>query len=109
VILKATSIRIARSEVASYLRSSPPRPAAPEQLEFDFIASGKAATERDRSVEPLLTVAEACVLFNLKPHVLRRAIKAGSIPSYRIGNGRVRVRASDIERAIDASRQGGVN
>jgi excisionase family DNA binding protein len=57
--------------------------------------------------EPLLTIAEACGLFNLKPHVLRRAIKARSIPSYRIGNGRIRLRASDIEAAIAASRNGG--
>lgn len=57
--------------------------------------------------EPLLTIAEACALFNLKPHVLRKAIKAGSIPSYRIGNGRIRLRASDISAAIEASRSGG--
>ena len=57
--------------------------------------------------EPLLTIAEACGLFNLKSHVLRRAIKARSIPSYRLGNGRIRLRASDISAAIEASRSGG--
>jgi excisionase family DNA binding protein len=59
------------------------------------------------SPEPLLTIAEACVVFNLKPHVLRRAIKSGLLLSYRIGNGRIRVRASDITAAINASRSGG--
>jgi hypothetical protein len=27
--------------------------------------------------EPLLTIAEACGVFNRKPHAFRRAIKAG--------------------------------
>ena len=76
---------------------------APEQLELDF---GQLSRSRANH-EPLLTIAEACGLFNLKPHVLRRAIKARSIPSYRIGNGRIRLRASDIEAAIAASRNGG--
>jgi excisionase family DNA binding protein len=89
--------------MASYVRSSLPRPAAPEQLAFDFDPPSQPSAKP----EPLLTVAQACALFNLKPHVLRRAIKAGSIPSYRIGNGRVRLRGSDIERAIEASRTGG--
>jgi excisionase family DNA binding protein len=75
---------------------------APEQLEFDFGLSRSRASH-----EPLLTIAEACGIFNLKPHVLRRAIKARSIPSYRIGNGRIRLRASDINVAIEASRNGG--
>ena len=75
-----------------------------EQLEFDF---GEPPQSSAVSHEPLLTIAEACRLFNLKPHVLRRAIKAGSIPSYRLGNGRIRLRASDITVAIEASRSGG--
>jgi len=56
--------------------------------------------------EPLLTVAEACVVFNLKPHVLRRAIKIGAIPSYSLANRRIRLRASDIDAAIQASTRG---
>ena len=73
------------------------------QLEFDF----NQPSQVHAKPEPLLTIAEACRVFNLKPHVLRRAIKSGSIPSYRIGNGRIRVRASDISAAIEASRSGG--
>jgi excisionase family DNA binding protein len=73
-----------------------------EQLEFDF-----HPLPQSQAPEPLLTIAEACRLFNLKPHVLRRAIKGRSIPSYRLGNGRIRLRASDISAAIEASRSGG--
>jgi excisionase family DNA binding protein len=54
-----------------------------------------------------MTLREAAAAFNVGLHVLRRAIRAGSLPSYRIGNGRIRVRASDIERVIEASRTGG--
>jgi excisionase family DNA binding protein len=75
-----------------------------EQLEFDF---GKPPQPSPLSHEALLTIVEACRLFNLKAHVLRRAINVGSIPSYRLGNGRIRLRASDISRAIEASRSGG--
>jgi excisionase family DNA binding protein len=73
------------------------------QLEFDF----NQPSQPHAKPEPLLTIAEACGLFNLKPHVLRRAIKARSIPNYRLGNGRIRLRASDIIAAIEASRSGG--
>ena len=74
-----------------------------EQLDLDLGPMPRSPEPH----EPLLTIAEACALFNLKPHVLRRAIKSGSIPSYRIGNGRIRVRATDISAAIEASRSGG--
>jgi excisionase family DNA binding protein len=83
--------------------SAPKQNPAAEQLEFDF----NQPSQPHAKPEPLLTIAEACHLFNLKPHVLRRAIKAGSIPSYRLGNGRIRLRASDINAAIVASRSGG--
>jgi excisionase family DNA binding protein len=82
---------------------STPAKFAPEQIEFDF----DQLSQPSATPEPLLTIAEACRVFNLKPHVLRRAIKSGSIPSYRLGNGRIRLRASDINAAIEASRSGG--
>lgn len=84
-------------------RNTLPQAVAPQQLEFDF----NQPSRPDARPEPLLTIAEACCLFNLKPHVLRKAIKAGTIPSYRIGNGRIRLRASDINAAIEASCSGG--
>jgi excisionase family DNA binding protein len=74
-----------------------------EQLQFDF----NQQSQTHAKPEPLLTIPEACGIFNLKSHVLRRAIKARSIPSYRLGNGRIRLRASDINAAIEASRSGG--
>jgi excisionase family DNA binding protein len=76
------------------------------QLEFSFGAP--PAPCRASPYEPLLSITEACAAFNVKQHVVRRAIKIGAIPAYRFGNGRLRVRASDIERAIEASRTGGV-
>ena len=57
--------------------------------------------------EPLLTITEACGVFNRKPHAFRRAIKDGTLPSYRLGNGRILLRASDISAVIEASRSGG--
>jgi excisionase family DNA binding protein len=81
-----------------------PRIDANTQLEFDF--ETKPPPPRAPSYEFLLTIAEACAAFNLRPHVLRRAIKRGAIPAYRLGNGRIRVRASDIESAIQASIRG---
>jgi excisionase family DNA binding protein len=89
--------------MSSVSNSRLPRSVAPVQREFDFDPPRQPL----RGHEPLLTIAEACVLFNLKLHVLRRAIKAGSIPTYRLGNGRIRLRASDIIAAIEASRRGG--
>jgi excisionase family DNA binding protein len=87
----------------SVSNSQLPRRVAPKQLELDFNPPAQPRAHH----EPLLTIAEACAVFNLKPHVLRRAIKARSIPGYRLGNGRIRLRASDITAAIDASRAGG--
>jgi excisionase family DNA binding protein len=58
-------------------------------------------------IEPLITIPEACATFNLRPHVLRRAIKAGAIPSYRLVSRRILLRASDINAAIEASKTGG--
>jgi excisionase family DNA binding protein len=75
----------------------------PKQLEFEFAQLPQSRANH----EPLITIVEACRVFNLKPHVLRRAIKSRSIPSYRLGNGRIRLRASDIDVAIEASRNGG--
>jgi excisionase family DNA binding protein len=89
--------------MSSVSNSQLPGSVAPAQREFNFDLPPQPLPGH----EPLLTIAEACGLFNLKPHVLRRAIKARSIPSYRLGNGRIRLRASDISAAIEASRSGG--
>ena len=89
--------------MSSPLKNSLLRSPAPQQLEFDF----DLPPQTPPHPEPLLTLRQAAGAFNVGVHALRRAIKAGSIPSYRIGNARVRVRSSDIARAIEASRRGG--
>ena len=52
------------------------RSSAPEQLEFDFCQSSRLRADH----EPLLTITEACGVFNRKPHALRRAIVAAINP-----------------------------
>ena len=88
--------------MSSALKSQLLRSVAPAQFELNFDRPSQPLPGH----EPLLTIAEACSLFNLRPHIIRRAIKARSIPSYRFGNGRIRLRASDIDAAIEASRGG---
>jgi excisionase family DNA binding protein len=88
----------------SLMPSLPPVDAS-SQLELNFEA--QPASCRASSYEALLTIAEASATFNVPRHALRRSIKSGAIPAYRFGNGRLRLRASDIERAIEASRTGG--
>lgn len=89
--------------MSSPLRNTLLELGASEQLEFDFDLPPQTPPHH----EPLLTLRQAAAAFNVGVHALRRAIKAGSIPSYRIGNARVRLRSSDIARAIEASRTGG--
>src|ERR1700733_840413 len=74
---------------------TPSKTLLPEQLAFDFDLPSQPSAKP----EPLLTVAEACALFNLKPHVLRRAIKRGAIPRYSIG-----IPASACVRATSSAR-----
>lgn len=74
-----------------------------EQIEFDF----NQPSQVHAKAEPLLTITEACGVFNRKPHAFRQAIRDGTLPSYRLGNGRILLRASDISAAIEASRSGG--
>ncbi len=88
-----------------FLKDSLLQSAPPQQLEFDF---GQPPTQTPPHHEPLMTLREAAAAFNGGLHVLRRAIKSKSIPVYRLGNGRIRLRASDITATIDASRQGSV-
>lgn len=57
--------------------------------------------------EPLLTLKAAGAARNIPIFKLRRAAKQGAFPVYRIGNGRALVRLSEIDLAIEASRDGG--
>ena len=78
-----------------------PQVDAGTQLEFSFEA--QPAPRRASPYEPLLSIREVCAAFNVKQHVVRRAIKIGAIPAYRFGNGRIRLRGSDVDAAIRAS------
>ena len=60
----------------------------PEQLEFDFNPPSRSSAKPER----LLTIAEACTLFNLPLHALRRAVRLGACPS----NAKVELRAQHI-------------
>lgn len=57
--------------------------------------------------EPLLTIQAAAEALSLHAWKLRRAIKAGLIPSYRLLNSRRLVRLSEVVAVIEASREGG--
>lgn len=59
------------------------------------------------SVERLLTLSEASDILGIPLFAIRRAARSGAIPTYRIGNGRARVRMSDLLSAVDASKIGG--
>lgn len=54
--------------------------------------------------EPLFTIRAAATAMGLKYWLLLRAVNEGTIPSYRFGSSRLRVRLSEIEAAIQASR-----
>jgi len=57
-----------------------------------------------RQPEALLNVRQAANATGLKYWLLLRAVKNGDIPHYRFGKGQRRVRLSDIEAVIQASR-----
>lgn len=55
-------------------------------------------------VEPLLTIKAAAEKLGVHEWALRRAIKAGTIPSYTPFNSRKLVRLSEIIAVVEASR-----
>ena len=60
-----------------------------------------------RSPEKLVTIQVAAEALGLHDWKLRRAVKAGGIPSYRLANNRRLVRLSEVVAAVEASREGG--
>jgi len=71
------------------------------------VAIDNSVPQRPVSVpthEPLMTVRHAAEAMGLRYWLVLRAVKNGDIPTYQLGNGRRRVRLSDIEAAIIASR-----
>jgi excisionase family DNA binding protein len=68
----------------------------------------KSENNSTGNVEPFITIVDAAKRLGLPTFKVRRAVKAGLIPSYRIANGRVLVRLSEVVAAIEASRIGGI-
>jgi len=54
-------------------------------------------------IERLRTLREVSVALSVPLFAVRRATKAGQFPTYRIGNGRTRVRLSEVISAVTAS------
>lgn len=59
-----------------------------------------------QAFEPLHTLQDAAHLYKVKYWHLQREAKRGSFPIYRVGNGRIRVRLSEIEAYVQRSRVG---
>jgi excisionase family DNA binding protein len=58
-------------------------------------------------IEKLLTLKQAGEILGIPYFKMRRAAKQGSFPVYRFGNSRALVRLSEVDAAINASRDGG--
>lgn len=57
-----------------------------------------------KTPERLYTLSEVANALGIPLFAVRRAARSGEFPTYRIGNGRARVRMSDIEQAVGASK-----
>lgn len=57
--------------------------------------------------EKFVTVKEVADTLGLPAFKLYRAVKRGTLPTYRIGNGRQLVRLSEVLAVIEASKRGG--
>lgn len=58
-----------------------------------------------RTPERLLTLREVASALSVPLFAVRRAARSGEFPTYRIGNGRARVRMSDVLHAVDSSKE----
>lgn len=56
--------------------------------------------------EKLLTIPEAAAQLGVPVSTLRRAVKAGHIPTHTVFNQRKRVRLSEVTDAIETAREG---
>ena len=54
--------------------------------------------------EPLFSIRQAATASGINYWLLLRAVNNGDIPAYRFGNAKRRVRLSDIEAVVQASR-----
>jgi excisionase family DNA binding protein len=60
--------------------------------------------DRTSSSEALVTATQVAQATGVKLFAIRRAVKDGAFPVYRVGNGRHRFRLSEVFAAIEASR-----
>ena len=56
--------------------------------------------------EEFLTVAEAAMLLRVAPSIVRRWIREGDVPAYRIGRRRVALKRDDLSYLITPARSG---
>jgi excisionase family DNA binding protein len=56
--------------------------------------------------EEFLTVAEAATLLRVAPSTVRRWIREGDVPAYRIGRRRVALKRDDLSNLITPARHG---
>ena len=56
--------------------------------------------------EDYLTVAEAATLLRVAPSTIRRWIRQGDVPAYRIGRRRVALKRDDLSNLITPARPG---
>ena len=71
------------------------------------IDSGSVLCPGPRQLEKLLTIREVSAALNVPLFAMRRAVKAGFIPAYTIGNRRLRLRMTEVLAAIETTRKGG--
>lgn len=61
------------------------------------------------AIEKYYTIKEAAHVLGLKYWQLQRAVKAGTVPSYRIGSSRrARLLLSEVIASIETTRVGGI-
>jgi excisionase family DNA binding protein len=59
----------------------------------------------DSIAERLITLSELAEKLGVPLFAVRRAASRGEFPTYRIGNGRCRVRLSEVVAAVDRTKQ----
>ena len=61
----------------------------------------------DAVAEDYVTVAEAATLLRVAPSTIRRWIREGAVPAYRIGQRRVALKRADLAKLITPAHAGG--
>jgi hypothetical protein len=75
-----------------------------------MIRTNQSSEPTDRPIvglERLTSIGDAAKALGIRVWALRRAVKRGDVPSYEGFNSRRLVRLSEVNVAIEASKQGG--